>query len=72
MADYLPNRTVLLEEFKTRVTPGAWELLSEGERGAIAMLIYGRCRKAVEAAFAEFAEIAMRARPTEKSKDEQA
>ncbi len=63
MPDCRPDRTLLLQELETRMTPYAWSRLSEGERDAIATIIRGRCAQVIETAFAEFAEIAMRTKP---------
>ncbi|KKM91571.1 hypothetical protein LCGC14_1227090 [marine sediment metagenome] len=67
MMDFLPEKAALLEALKARMTPEAWERLDEVERDTIALIIRGRCTKTIEAAFAEFAELVMRASPSQKT-----
>ncbi len=68
MSDFLPNKQALLEALEIRMTPSAWKGLDESERETIIVIIRGRCLKVIESAFAEFAELAMRVSPSQKSK----
>ena len=70
MSDFLPNKHALLEALEARMVPSAWAVFDENERETIAAIIRGRCRKVIEGAFAEFAELAMRASLSHKDKDD--